>query len=62
MLKTTVSGLFLHGLLDANLFNMAAKQHSLSQSGQGLSNQAAIWNELKLIIWSLDRSNFDLIG
>ncbi len=28
-----VSGLFLHELLDANLFKMAAKQHSLSQSG-----------------------------
>ncbi len=34
-----VSGLKLHGLLDANLFKMAVKQYSLSQSGQGLRNQ-----------------------
>ncbi len=35
-IASLVSGLFLHGLLDANLFKMAAKQHLLSQSGQGL--------------------------
>ncbi len=45
--KNWVSGLFFHGLLDVNLFKMAAKQHSLSQSGQGSSDLAAvILNEL----------------